>query len=71
MKNLFHAQSFCRKSAARKLPKKYFVIFRLVGDVKPGIRIEAFTSNKPTHYLLDHGDNDKKQKCKNILFLSW
>ena len=37
-----YSQSFCQKSAERKSPKKYS---------NPG-----FSSNKPTHYLLGHGD---------------
>ena len=24
--------------------------------IRPGIRTQAFSSNKPTHYILDHGD---------------
>ena len=57
---LFHGgfiyfQSFCQKSAERKSPKKFFLfIFHflwLTWDTNPG-----FTSNKPTHYLLDYGD---------------
>ena len=37
-------------------PKKYFVIFRLVGDAWPRTWTEAFTSNKPRHYLIYHSD---------------
>ena len=48
---LFHgrfiySQSFCQKSAERKLPKKYFSY--LIFDGWPGIRTQAFASNKPT-----------------------
>ena len=32
--------------------KKYFSYF--IFDDWPGIRIQAFTSNKPTNYILDH-----------------
>ena len=39
-----YSQSFCQKSAERKTPQKYFSYF--VG----------FSSNKPTHCPLDHGD---------------
>ena len=44
-------QSFCQKSAERKLPKKYILYFLwcLVWGSKPG-----FMSNKPTHFLLDY-----------------
>ena len=52
--NLFDSQSFCQKSAERKSPKKYFSCF--IFDDWPGIRTQAFASNKPTHYLLDYGD---------------
>ena len=56
---LFHgrfiySQSFCQKSAERKSPKKYISYF--IFDDWPGIRTQALTSNKPTHYRLDHGD---------------
>ena len=46
---LIYSQSFCQKSAERKLPKKYFLCFVLMFG--PG-----FTSNKSTYYLLDYGD---------------
>ena len=47
------SQSFCQKSAERKSPKKYFsyLIWCLAWESNPG-----FSSNKSTHYLLDHGD---------------
>ena len=56
---LFHgrfiySQSFCQKSTERKSQKKYFSYF--IFDDSPGIRIQAFASNKPTHYILCHGD---------------
>ena len=56
---LFHgrfiySQSFCQKSAERKSPKKYFSY--LIFDDWPGIRTQAFASNKPTHNIIDHGD---------------
>ena len=49
-----YAQSYCQKCSERKLPKKYF-FFHIsfwcpTWDANPG-----FTSNKPTHYLLDYG----------------
>ena len=47
MANFVYSQSFCQKSAERKSPKNFFFIF-LTWDTNPG-----FTSNKPTHYLLD------------------
>ena len=55
---LFHgrfvySQSFCHKSAERKSPKKYFSYF--IFDDWPGIQTQAFASNEPTHYILDHG----------------
>ena len=49
-----YSQSFCQKSAEKKSPKKYFSYF--IFDDWPGIRTQAFASNKPTHYRLDHGD---------------
>ena len=59
-----YSQSFCQKSAAeRKSPKKYFSYF--VFDNWPGIRNQAFASNKPTHYLLDHDDN--KLETRSII----
>ena len=51
---LFYYQSFCQKYAERKSPKKYFSYF--VFDDWPGIRNQALKSNKPTHYILDHGE---------------
>ena len=48
---LNYSQSFCQKSAKRKSPKKYFSYFVLMS----GLGLEL-PSNKPTHYLLDHGD---------------
>ena len=45
--NFICSHCFCQKSAARKSPKKYFHIF---------VSNSGFTSNKPTHYLLDYGD---------------
>ena len=53
---LFHgrfiySQSFCKKSAERKSPKKYFSYF--IFDDWPGIWTQAFASKKPTHYILD------------------
>ena len=52
--NFIYSQSFFQKSAERKSPKKYFLYFLfwcLAWGSNPG-----FTSNKPTHYLLDHCD---------------
>ena len=40
-----------RVSAERKSPKKYFSYFDLMSGSNPG-----FSSSKPIHYLLDHGD---------------
>ena len=55
---LFYSPSFCQKSAERKSPKKYFsdLIF-LMTDLGYE-RTQAFASNKPIHYILDHGDFD-------------
>ena len=44
---LFYSQSFCQKSAERKLTKKYFSYF--IFDDWPGIRTQAFATNNPTH----------------------
>ena len=48
---LIFSQSFCQKSAEKKSPQKCFLFWCLVWGSNPG-----FTSNKPTHYLLDYGD---------------
>ena len=51
---LFYSQSFCLKSTERKSLNKYFFLhisfWCLTWATNPG-----FTSNKPTHYLLDYG----------------
>ena len=48
----FSKPSQSQKSAERKSPKKYFLnFFMSVWGSNPG-----FSSNKPTHYLLDYGD---------------
>ena len=49
-----YSQSFCQKSAEKKAPKKYFSYFVLMSGL--GLEPWLFISNKPTHYLLDHGD---------------
>ena len=70
---LFHgrciySQSFCQKSAERKSPKKYCSYF--IFDDWPGIRTQAFASNKLTHYILDHDDFNINADEKNVfLFL--
>ena len=51
---LIYSQSFCQKSAERKSPKKYFSYF--IFNDWLGIRTQDFASNKPTHYILDHGN---------------
>ena len=48
-----YSPSFCQKSAERKSPKKYFSYFVLMSGLGLNPR---FSSNKPTHYLLEHGD---------------
>ena len=52
--NFIYFQSFCQKSTERKSPKKYFLYFVSMSGL--GLEIWLFSSNKPTHYLLDHGD---------------
>ena len=43
--------SFCQKSAERKSPKKYFFIFRFVGDVKRGVlTVASYLKNQHTTY---------------------
>ena len=54
MAGFFYSQSLCHKSAERKSPKKYFSYF--IFDDWPGIWTQALASNKPTHYILDHGN---------------
>ena len=49
--NFIYSQSFCQKYAGWKSPKKYFSYFLLMSGSN-----SDFSSNKPTHYLLDHGD---------------
>ena len=57
--NFIYSQSICQKSAQRKSPKKYFSYFVLMSGL--GLEPRLFFSNKPTHYLLDHGDfNDSR-----------
>ena len=49
---LFTPRVFSRNLSERKSPKKYFLYFLcLAWGSNPG-----FTSNKPTYYLLGHGD---------------
>ena len=45
------ARNLLRESRRRNIFLFYFIF-----DDWPGIRTQAFGSNKPTHYLLDHGD---------------
>ena len=52
--SFIYSQSFCQKSAERKSLKKYFSY--LIFDDWPGIWTQPFSSNKPTHYILIHGD---------------
>ena len=61
---LFLPRIFGQKSAERKSSKKYFSYF--IFDDWPGIRTQAFASNKPTHYILEHDDlvNVLKKKVK-------
>ena len=49
-----YSQTFCQKSAEWKSAKKYFSYFSF--DDWAGIRTQAFASNKPTRYILDHSD---------------
>ena len=51
---LIYSQSFCQKSAEKKSPKKYFFLFCF--DVWLGGSNPGYSSIKPRHYLLDHGD---------------
>ena len=54
---LFTLKSFCHKFADRKSLKKYFSYFVLMF----GLGLEPWlSSNKPTHYLLDHGDFNRE-----------
>ena len=52
--NFIYSQSFFQKPTERKSPKKYFSY--LNGWWLTGIRTQSFEYNKPTHYILDHGD---------------
>ena len=72
--NFIYSQCYCQKSAERKSPKKYFSYFVLMLCCLAWNSNLGFLSNKPTHYLLDHGDfifiqlfflNKKKNKSKN------
>ena len=49
--SFIYSQSLCQKSAEMKTPEKYFSY--LILDDWPGIRSQAFASNKPIHYILD------------------
>ena len=65
-KKLFHgsfiySQSFCQKSAERESRRRNIFLYFIFDDW-PGIRTQAFVSNKPTHYLLDHGDFSRLSK---------
>ena len=51
-----YSQSFCQKSAERKSMKKYFSYIEARPDIKAWGSNPDYSSNKPTHYLLDHGD---------------
>ena len=48
--------SFCQKSTEMKSRKKYFFVFRFVGDVVSRNLNRGLRSNKATHYLLDYGN---------------
>ena len=50
-----HSQNLCQKYAATNSPDNYF-LFIIRFDVWPGGSNPGFSSNKPTHYLLDHGN---------------
>ena len=46
---------FTLRVFARNRRRNIFLYF--IFDDRPGIRTQAFASNKPTHYILHHGDN--------------
>ena len=48
---------------SEEIAKEIFFVFRF--DVWPGARILAFTSNKPTHCLLDYGDFNRGLLVEN------
>ena len=56
--NFIYSQSFCQKSARGSRRRNIFLYF--IFDDWPGVRTQAFASNKPTHYVLDHGDFIRK-----------
>ena len=51
--NFIYSQSVCQKSAEKIVEE---ILFAFCFDVWPGAGTLAFTSNKPTHYLLDYSD---------------
>ena len=53
-RNFIYSQSFARNLLKRSRRRNIFLYF--IFDDWPGIRTQAFGSNKPTHYVLDHGD---------------
>ena len=64
--NFIYSPTFRQKSAERKSPKKHFSYF--IFDDWPGMRTQAFESNKSAHYLLDHGNLFTRYIfCKTLL----
>ena len=60
LRNFFMAGLFTLRAFARNLlrgsPRRNIFFFFFFDDW-PGIRTQAFASNKPTQYILDHGDH--------------
>ena len=56
---LFTLRVFCQKSAEWKSPTIYCLYFVLMSGL--GFENPGFTSNKPTHYLLDRDDLKLKE----------
>ena len=57
MAGLFLLSEFFAEICWEEIVAEILFIFRF--DVWPGARTLAIASNKPTHYLLDHGDFSK------------
>ena len=58
---------FARNLLRGNRRRNTFFVFRF--NIWPGTRTLAFSSNKPTHYLLDHGDFNIQFNILRLAFL--
>ena len=61
---LFTLRVFARNLLRGDRRRNTFHISFLMTDL--GLRTQAFESNKPPHYILDHGDFNGPQLCENL-----